>query len=70
MNYEDTVATAVIEVLETCGDADIEAGIGSVFQEPLSTVAIALRDKIGAAAIRAVAEWNYKYAQRSEKGLS
>jgi hypothetical protein len=65
MNFEDTVGTTIIEFLSSCGDEDIQAGVGYLFQEPLSDNAKAFRDVLGATAIRAVAEWNLRYAVRS-----
>lgn len=50
-NYEDTVADAILEVLRTSG-IDVPEDQR-------------LRDQIGAAAIRAVAEWNLAYAARA-----
>lgn len=53
MDREIAVADAVLKVLAEAGDADISAGLGWIFQEPLDERAIELKRKIGIAAIAA-----------------
>jgi len=52
----EQVAHAVIDLLAQCGNSDIEAGIGWVFQSPLDAKARTLLDAIGRAAIQAMRE--------------
>lgn len=65
-NYEDTVADAILDVFRKYPYISLAELLR---EQPEGTVSLSaqMRDEIGAAAIRAVAQWNLNYAVERQR---